>query len=178
MLPHVMELHTSPATRLWMRYAEMLLAAPVVLWASADYFRRGWQGVTHRSPNMYTLIGLGVAVAFIYSLFATFDPGAFPPAMRDAHGMVGVYFEVAAAIIALVLLGEWLELAARGRTSLAIRGLLGLQAKTARRVSADGVEEDVAIDALVIGDRVRIRPGEKIRRTAASSKANPASTNP
>jgi len=162
MLPHVMELHTSPATRLWMRYAEMLLAAPVVLWAGADYFRRGWQGVTHRSPNMYTLIGLGVAVAFIYSLFATFDPGAFPPAMRDAHGMVGVYFEVAAAIIALVLLGEWLELAARGRTSLAIRGLLGLQAKTARRVSAEGVEEDVAIDALVIGDRVRIRPGEKI----------------
>jgi Cu+-exporting ATPase len=145
-----------------MRYAEMLLAAPVVLWAGADYFRRGWQGVTHRSPNMYTLIGLGVAVAFIYSLFATFDPGAFPPAMRDAHGMVGVYFEVAAAIIALVLLGEWLELAARGRTSLAIRGLLGLQAKTARRVSAEGVEEDVAIDALVIGDRVRIRPGEKI----------------
>ena len=162
MLPHVMELHTSPATRLWMRYAEMVLAAPVVLWAGADYFRRGWQGVTHRSPNMYTLIGLGVAVAFIYSLFATFDPGAFPPAMRDAHGMVGVYFEVAAAIIALVLLGEWLELAARGRTSLAIRGLLGLQAKTARRVSAEGVEEDVAIDALVIGDRVRIRPGEKI----------------
>ena len=162
MLPHVMELHTSPATRLWMRYAEMLLAAPVVLWAGADYFRRGWQGVTHRSPNMYTLIGLGVAVAFIYSLFATFDPGAFPPAMRDAHGVVGVYFEVAAAIIALVLLGEWLELAARGRTSLAIRGLLGLQAKTARRVSAEGVEEDVAIDALVIGDRVRIRPGEKI----------------
>ena len=162
MLPHVMELHTSPATRLWMRYAEMVLAAPVVLWAGADYFRRGWQGVTHRSPNMYTLIGLGVAVAFTYSLFATFDPGAFPPAMRDAHGMVGVYFEVAAAIIALVLLGEWLELAARGRTSLAIRGLLGLQAKTARRVSAEGVEEDVAIDALVIGDRVRIRPGEKI----------------
>jgi len=162
MLPHVMELHTSPATRLWMRYAEMVLAAPVVLWAGADYFRRGWQGVTHRSPNMYTLIGLGVAVAFIYSLFATFDPGAFPPAMRDAHGVVGVYFEVAAAIIALVLLGEWLELAARGRTSLAIRGLLGLQAKTARRVSAEGVEEDVAIDALVIGDRVRIRPGEKI----------------
>ena len=162
MLPHVMELHTSPATRFWMRYAEMLLAAPVVLWAGADYFRRGWQGVTHRSPNMYTLIGLGVAVAFIYSLFATFDPGAFPPAMRDAHGVVGVYFEVAAAIIALVLLGEWLELAARGRTSLAIRGLLGLQAKTARRVSAEGVEEDVAIEALVIGDRVRIRPGEKI----------------
>jgi Cu+-exporting ATPase len=162
MLPHVTELHTSPAARLWMRYAELLLATPVVLWAGADYFRRGWQGVTHRSPNMYTLIGLGVAVAYVYSLFATFDAGAFPPAMRDAHGMVGVYFEVAAAIIALVLLGEWLELAARGRTSLAIRGLLGLQAKTARRVRADGVEEDVAIDALAIGDRVRIRPGEKI----------------
>ena len=162
MLPHLLELHFSPATRLWMRYAELLLAAPVVLWAGADYFRRGWQGVTHRSPNMYTLIGLGVAVAYLYSLFATFDPSAFPPAMRDEHGMVGVYFEVAAAIIALVLLGEWLELAARGRTSLAIRGLLGLQAKTARRVRDDGVEEDVAIEALAIGDRVRIRPGEKI----------------
>src|SRR5688572_28298919 len=162
MLPHVWDLHASPATRTWMRYAELLLAAPVVLWAGADYFRRGWQGVTHRSPNMYTLIGLGVAVAYAYSLFATFDPGAFPPVMRDEHGMVGVYFEVAAAIIALVLLGEWLELAARGRTSLAIRGLLGLQAKTARRVRADGVEEDVAIEALAIGDLVRIRPGEKI----------------
>ncbi len=162
MLPHAMNLHTSVATRLWMRYAELLLAAPVVLWAGADYFRRGWQGVTHRSPNMYTLISLGVAVAYLYSLFATFDPAAFPPAMRDEHGLVGVYFEVAAAIIALVLLGEWLELAARGRTSLAIRGLLGLQAKTARRVRADGVEEDVAIEALVAGDRVRIRPGEKI----------------
>ncbi len=162
MLPHAMNLHTSVATRLWMRYAELLLAAPVVLWAGADYFRRGWQGVTHRSPNMYTLISLGVAVAYLYSLVATFDPAAFPPAMRDEHGLVGVYFEVAAAIIALVLLGEWLELAARGRTSLAIRGLLGLQAKTARRVRADGVEEDVAIEALVAGDRVRIRPGEKI----------------
>jgi Cu+-exporting ATPase len=162
MLPHVWDLHASPVTRSWMRYAELLLATPVVLWAGADYFRRGWQGVAHRSPNMYTLIGLGVAVAYAYSLFATFDPGAFPPVMRDEHGMVGVYFEVAAAIIALVLLGEWLELAARGRTSLAIRGLLGLQAKTARRVRADGVEEDVAIESLVIGDQVRVRPGEKI----------------
>jgi Cu+-exporting ATPase len=162
MLPHALDLHLAPATRLWMRYAEMLLATPVVLWAAADYFRRGWQGVTHRSPNMYTLIGLGVAVAYLYSLLATFNPGAFPPGMRDGHGMVGVYFEVAAAIVALVLLGEWLELAARGRTSLAIRGLLGLQAKTARRVRDDGIEEDVPVETLALGDRVRIRPGEKI----------------
>jgi Cu+-exporting ATPase len=162
MLPHTLDLHLSPVTLLRMRYAELLLTTPVVLWAAAGYFRRGWQGVMHRSPNMYTLIGLGVAVAWLYSLFATFDPAVFPPAMRDSHGMVGVYFEVAAAIVALVLLGEWLELAARGRTSLAIRGLLGMQAKTARRIRADGAEEDVSIESLAIGDRVRIRPGEKI----------------
>jgi len=133
-----------------------------VLWAGADYYRRGWQGVVNRSPNMYTLIGLGVLVAYLFSLFATFDAQAFPAQMRDAHGRVGVYFEAAAVIIALVLLGEWLELAARGRTSLAIRQLLGLAPKTARRVQADGTEEDVALDALVVGDRVRIRPGEKV----------------
>jgi Cu+-exporting ATPase len=162
MLPHALGLHLEPGLARMLRYAEMVLATPVVLWAAADYFRRGWQGVLNRSPNMYTLIGLGVAVAYLFSLVATLLPGAFPAAMRDAHGMAGVYFEVAAAIVALVLLGEWLELAARGRTSMAVRNLLGLQAKTARRVRDDGVEEDVAIETLAIGDRVRIRPGEKI----------------
>jgi len=145
-----------------LRYAEMLLTTPVVLWLGADYYRRGWQGVVKRTPNMYTLIGLGVLVAFSFSLFATFAPQAFPPEMLDAHGRVGVYFEAAAVIIALVLLGEWLELAARGRTSLAIRQLLGLAPKTARRLRADGVEEDVALESLMVGDRVRIRPGEKV----------------
>ena len=162
MLPHLLNMHLSDAAAAVLRYAELLLTAPVILWAAADYYRRGWRGVVNRSPNMYTLIGLGVLVSYIYSLFATFSPAAFPPEMRDAHGMVGVYFEVAAVIVALVLLGEWLELGARGRTSLAIRQLLGLAPKTARRVRADGTDEDVALDALLVGDRVRVRPGEKV----------------
>jgi len=162
MLPHVLDLHRSPGVTAALRYAELLLTTPVVLWAGADYYRRGWQGAINRSPNMYTLIGLGVLVAYLFSLFATFSPRSFPAEMLDAHGRVGVYFEAAAAIIALVLLGEWLELAARGRTSLAIRQLLGLAPRTARRVRTDGTEEDVALDALVVGDRVRIRPGEKV----------------
>jgi Cu+-exporting ATPase len=145
-----------------LRYIELALAAPVVLWAGADYYRRGWMGVVNRAPNMYTLIGLGVVVAFVYSIVATFAPQIFPAAMRDHHGMVGVYFEVAAVIVALVLLGEWLELAARGRTSAAIRQLLGLAPKTARRISASGEEEDVPLEALAVKDRVRVRPGEKI----------------
>jgi Cu+-exporting ATPase len=162
MLPHLLDMHLSDAVAAALRYAELLLTAPVILWAAADYYRRGWRGVVNRSPNMYTLIGLGVLVSYIFSLFATFSPASFPPEMRDSHGMVGVYFEVAAVIVALVLLGEWLELGARGRTSLAIRQLLGLAPKTARRVRADGVDEDVVLDALRVGDRVRVRPGEKV----------------
>jgi Cu+-exporting ATPase len=162
MLPHLLDLHLSDGAATALRYAELLLTAPVILWAAADYYRRGWRGVTNRSPNMYTLIGLGVLVSYTYSLFATFAPGSFPPEMRDAHDMVGVYFEVAAAIVALVLLGEWLELGARGRTSSAIRELLGLAPKTARRVRADGADEDVALDTLLVGDHVRVRPGEKV----------------
>jgi Cu+-exporting ATPase len=162
MLPHLLDLHLTVATASILRYVELLLTAPVVLWAAADYYRRGWRGVTNLSPNMYTLIGLGVLVSYLYSLFATFAPAAFPPEMRDSHGMVGVYFEVAAVIVALVLSGEWLELGARGRTSLAIRQLLGLAPKTARRVRADGTDEDVALDAILVGDHVRVRPGEKV----------------
>ncbi len=162
MLPHVFGLHWSPATARILRFAEMLLSAPVVFWAGADYLRRGWVGVTHRSPNMYTLIGLGVLVAFAYSVVATLAPDSFPVEMRDEHGSVGVYFEVAAAIIALVLAGEWLELGARGRTSQAIRQLLELAPRTARRVRDDGVEEDVALEEIHAGDRIRIRPGEKV----------------
>jgi Cu+-exporting ATPase len=119
-------------------------------------------GVVQRSPNMYTLIGLGVIVAFVYSVVAVFAPAVFPPQMRDAHGMIPVYFEVGAAIVALVLLGEWLELNARGKTSAAIRHLLGLAPKTARRLKADGSEEEVHIQHLAVGDQVRVRPGEKI----------------
>ncbi len=162
MVPHLMGMRVSHGTGPWLQRAEMLLSAPVVLWLAADYYRRGWQGVRSRSPNMYTLIGLGVIVAFGYSVFATLMPQAFPPQMRDAQGRVGVYFEVAAAIVALVLLGEWLELTARGRTSAAIRQLLGLAAKTARRIRADGADEEVPIEAIVAGDSVRVRPGEKL----------------
>ncbi|HKZ73475.1 MAG TPA: HAD-IC family P-type ATPase, partial [Steroidobacteraceae bacterium] len=162
MMPHLAGLQPTHGMAQALRWAELLLGAPVVLWAGAGYYRRGWLGVVNRSPNMYTLIGLGVIVAYLYSLFATFVPAGFPPEMRDEHGMVGAYFEVAAVIIALVLLGEWLELRARGRTSAAIRQLLELAPKTARRIRADGAEEDVPLEHIVIGDRVRVRPGEKI----------------
>jgi P-type Cu+ transporter len=162
MVPHLLGLQLSATGAYALRTAELLLSTPVVLWAAADYYRRGWLGVVNRAPNMYTLIGLGVIVAFVYSVVATLASSLFPPDMRDEHGMVGVYFEVAAMIVALVLLGERLELAARGRTSAAIRQLLGLAAKTARRIGAGGEEEDVAIEALMVGDHVRVRPGEKV----------------
>jgi Cu+-exporting ATPase len=141
---------------------ELGLSAPVVVWAAAPYYRRGWLGVLHRTPNMYTLIGLGVIVAYVYSLIATFLPNRFPATMRDADGMVGVYFEAAAVIVALVLLGEWLELGARGRTGAAIRQLLGLTPKVAHRLDADNEEADVPLESLDVGDRLRVRPGEKI----------------
>ena len=162
MVPHLFDIPLSNMAAGWLRAAELVLSAPVVLWAALDYYRRGWMGVLNRSPNMYTLIGLGVAVAFIYSLVATIAPQLFPGEMRDHHGMVGVYFEVASAIIALVLLGEWLELRARGRTSAAIRQLLGLAPKTARRVNANGSEQDVPLGHVHAADRLRVRPGEKI----------------
>ncbi len=162
MVPHFFGRAHDPMTAWTLRILELALSAPVVLWAAVPYYRRGWLGVVHRAPNMYTLIGLGVIVAFTFSLIATFFPGRFPATMRDEHGMVGVYFEVAAVIVALVLLGEWLELAARGRTSAAIRQLLGLSPKTARRLAAGGEEEDVSLESLVVGDRLRVRPGEKI----------------
>ena len=145
-----------------LRGIELLFTLPVIIWAAADYYRRGWLGIVNRSPNMYTLIGLGVVIASGYSVLATFLPSVFPPEMRDAQGRVGVYFEVSATIVALVLLGEWLELAARGRTSAAIRALLRLAPKNARRVRHDGSDEDVPLESLVVGDRVRVRPGEKI----------------
>jgi P-type Cu+ transporter len=144
------------------RGLELTLSAPVVLWAAADYYKRGWLGIANRSPNMYTLIGLGVAAAYLYSLIATVFPAAFPSQMRDEHGQVGVYFEASAVIITLVLLGERLELAARSRTGAAIRALLGLAPKTARRLLDDGTEQDVPLEMLKVGDRVRIRPGEKV----------------
>lgn len=161
MLPHLFDLDIAHSTARVLRGMELLLSLPVVSWAALDYYRRGWMGVVNRAPNMYTLIGLGVIVAFVYSIVATTLPKAFPSEMRDEHGMVGVYFEVASAIVALVLLGEWLELRARGRTSAAIRQLLGLAPKTARRINEDGTEEDVPLGHVHAGDRLRVRPGEK-----------------
>ncbi len=162
MAPHLIARALDPTAVWFLRLLELALSTPVVLWAAFPYYRRGWLGVVHRTPNMYTLIGLGVIVAFTYSLIATFFPGRFPAPMRDAHGMVGVYFEVAAVIVALVLLGEWLELTARGRTGAAIRQLLGLSPKTARRIEEGGEEADVPLESLRVGDRIRVRPGEKI----------------
>ncbi|HEV7611212.1 MAG TPA: copper-translocating P-type ATPase [Steroidobacteraceae bacterium] len=162
MAPHLFGWALDAAAARTLRMSELALSAPVALWAAVPYYRRGWLGVVHRAPNMYTLIGLGVIVAFTYSLVATFLPDKFPATMRDQHGMVGVYFEVAAVIVALVLLGEWLELTARGRTSAAIRQLLGLSPKMAHRIAADGAEEDVPLESLGVGDRLRVRPGEKI----------------
>ena len=162
MLPHVLEMRMPAGTAWMLRAIELVFATPVVLWAAADYYRRGWLGVVNGAPNMYTLIGLGIAVAYAYSVVATFVPDLFPAGMRDEHGRVDVYLEVAAVIATLALLGEWLELAARGRTSAAIRALLGLAPKTARRIRADGTEEDVPLDSVVVGDRLRVRPGEKI----------------
>jgi len=145
-----------------LQWAELVLATPVVLWAGWPFFVRAWNSLVHRSPNMFTLIGLGVGVAYVYSLIAILAPGLFPETMRDAHGQVGVYFESAAVIVTLVLLGQVLELQARGRTGAAIRALLGLAPKTARRIEDDGTEHDVSLEDVQVGDRLRVRPGEKV----------------
>jgi Cu+-exporting ATPase len=143
-------------------WIELGLASPVVLWAARPFFERMGTSVKNRSLNMFTLIGLGVGVAYLFSVVATIAPGLFPPDFRARDGSVGVYFEAAAAIVALVLLGQVMELRARGRTGAAIRALLGLAPKTARRLRGDGVEEDVPLDTIHVGDRLRVRPGEKV----------------
>ncbi|MDB5566384.1 MAG: copper-translocating P-type ATPase [Tardiphaga sp.] len=142
-------------------WISLVLATPVVLWAGAPFFARGWRSVVTRNLNMFTLIAMGTGVAWIYSVVATLAPQLFPPAFRDHHGAVAVYFEAAAVITVLVLLGQVLELRARNQTSGAIRALLGLAPKTARRIGADG-DEDVALDLIAVGDLLRVRPGEKI----------------
>jgi Cu+-exporting ATPase len=142
----------------WIAFA---LATPVVLWAGAPFFARGWRSLVTRNLNMFTLIALGTGVAWLYSVVATLAPGLFPAAFRDHHGAVAVYFEAAAVIVVLVLLGQVLELRARQQTSGAIRALLGLAPKTARRIGAHG-DEDVALDSIAVGDLLRVRPGEII----------------
>lgn len=143
-------------------WAELLLATPVILWGALPFFQRGWQSVVTRNLNMFTLIALGVGVAYVFSLVAALLPGIFPPSFRNEEGRVAVYFEAAAVIVTLVLLGQVLELKARSQTSAAIRALLGLSPKTARRIEEDGSERDVPLDLIQPGDRLRVRPGEKI----------------
>lgn len=143
-------------------WIELALATPVVLWAALPFFRRGWDSVLNRSPNMWTLIAIGVGTAWLYSVVATLFPGIFPHQFRGHGGTVPVYFEAAAVIVALVFLGQVLELRARERTGSAIRALLDLAPKRARRIAADGSEADVPLDDVRRGDRLRIRPGESI----------------
>jgi len=142
-------------------WVELVLSLPVVLWAGVPFFGRGLQSVLHRSPNMWTLIGLGTSAAFLYSVVATVAPEVFPSSFMTM-GRVPVYFEAAAVIISLTLLGQILELKARSQTSLAIKSLLGLAPKTARRINADGTEADIPIIHVHVGDMLRIRPGEKV----------------
>ena len=143
-------------------FLELALASPVVLWGGLPFFVRFWQSLVLRAPNMFTLIGLGVGVAYAYSVVATLAPGLFPSSFRGEMGQVGVYYEPAAVIVTLVLLGQVLELQARSRTGAAIRALLGLAPKTARRIGADGSEEDVPLADVRVGDRLRVRPGERV----------------
>ncbi|MGC5887501.1 copper-transporting P-type ATPase [Ralstonia pseudosolanacearum] len=150
----------------WMEAAqqswiELALSTPVVLWAGYPFFERCAQSFVHRSPNMWTLIGLGTGAAYLYSVIATLTPGLFPQTFAE-HGRIGVYFEAAAVIISLTLLGQLLELKARSQTSAAIKSLLGLAPKTARRVNPDGSEADIPLAHVHLGDRLRVRPGEKV----------------
>jgi len=143
-------------------WIQLVLATPVVLWAGWPFFVRGWQSLINRNLNMFTLIAIGTGVAWAYSVVAVLAPGLFPPAFRGSDGSVAVYFEAAAVITVLVLLGQVLELRARAQTSGAIRALLDLAPKTAQRLKADGSDETVSLDVIVVGDRLRVRPGEKI----------------
>ena len=145
--------------RVWL---ELGFASPVVIWGARPFFVRFWQSIVNRSLNMFTLIGLGVAVAYVYSLVATLAPQVFPASMRGVGGAVAVYFEAAAVIVTLVLLGQVLELRARSQTGAAIRALLGLAPKTAIRIDDEGNEAEIPLDHVVPGDRLRVRPGDKI----------------
>ena len=146
------------ATQSWV---ELVLSTPVVLWAGAPFFVRGWQSIRNASPNMWTLISLGTGAAYAYSVVATAAPGVFPDSFASM-GRVSVYFEAAAVIVSLTLFGQLLELKARAQTSAAIRSLLGLAPKTARRLRDDGTEEDIPLEHVHVGDRLRVRPGEKV----------------
>jgi Cu+-exporting ATPase len=159
MLPGMPIEHALPAG--WLPWIELLLATPVVLWGGWPFFQRGWASLVNRSTNMFTLIAMGTGVAYLFSLTATIFTSVFPASFRDMSGNPPVYFEAAAAIVTLVLLGQVLELRARSRTGAAIRALLDLSPKTAR-ILRDGTEQDIPLDQVKPGDRLRVRPGEKI----------------
>jgi Cu+-exporting ATPase len=146
----------------WFRGLQLALATPVVLWGGWPFFERGWQSVLHRSPNMFTLITMGTGAAYFFSAAVVLFPSIFPEPFRDKNGMAGIYFEVAAIIVTLVLLGQVLELKARSQTSSAIKTLLGLRPKTARILRENGNEEDIPLEQVHAGDKLRVRPGEKI----------------
>ena len=143
-------------------WIQLVLATPTVLWAGWPFFVRGWASLRNRSLNMFTLIAMGTGIAWAYSIIATLLPGIFPPAFRASDGSVAIYFEAAAAITVLVLLGQVLELRARERTSGAIKALINLAPKSARRIAGDGSDEEIGLDQVMVGDRLRVRPGEKI----------------
>jgi Cu+-exporting ATPase len=151
--------YVSMAASQWIQCA---LATPIVLWCALPFFQRAWASVLHRSPNMFTLIALGVGAAYGFSLVATFAPGLFPAALHQHGGMIPVYYEAAAVVTVLVLLGQMLELRARQKTGGAIRALLKLAPKTAQRLRADGTDEEVSLDQVRVGDRLRVRPGEAV----------------
>jgi Cu+-exporting ATPase len=160
MIPHLTGVSFVPAE--YSGPLQFAFATPVVLWAGLPFFQRGYASLFSGNLNMFTLIAMGTGVAWLYSVVALFVPSIFPAAFRDHHGNVSLYFEAAAVITALVLLGQVLELRAREQTSGAIKALLGLAPKHARKITEDGGEEDVAVDAIVVGDKLRVRPGEKI----------------
>jgi len=151
--------YVSAATSMWVQFA---LATPIVLWCAWPFFHRAWTSILNRSPNMFTLIALGIGAAYLYSLAATFAPGLFPVGLRRHGGLIPVYYEAAAVITVLVLLGQVLELRAREKTGCAIRALLKLAPKTARRLRTDGADEEVPLNEVRVGDRLRVRPGEAV----------------
>jgi P-type Cu+ transporter len=156
-LMEILQKHTT-----FLNWVQLVLATPVVFWCGWPFFERAWMSIIHRSPNMFTLIAVGVGASFLYSLVATIGPSLFPVGFRNSAGGIEPYFDSAAVIVVLVLLGQVLELRARAQTGAAIRSLLGLAPKTARLIQADGEEVDVPIEHLTVGDRLRVRPGEKV----------------
>jgi Cu+-exporting ATPase len=166
-------LHLVPMA--WSPWIQLLLSAPIVLWAGRPFFERGWASLGSRHYNMFTLIMIGVGAAFGYSLVATMAPGLFPASFHDHAGMVPVYYEAAGVVVTLVLLGQVLELRARAATGRAIRALLDLAPKTARRIGADGAEHDVPLAEIEKGDHLRVRPGEAVPVDGWCSKGAPRS---